>query len=152
LESLAPLAQPRLNQLTDFVPMTSFIYADRLTYDSELLLKGVESPERAPVLLRIAQWEIEKMVTWDADGIKAMFARIGEKEDLKFKKLLSVFFVAISGRAVSLPLFDAMVVIGRDMCLRRVQYAIELLEQSDIKLSGKALKKLTKDYAYRYRS
>ncbi len=83
------------NQLTDFVPMTSFVYADRLTYDADLLLKGVDSPDRAPVLLRIAQWEIEKMVTWDADCIKAMFTLIGEKEDLKFKKLLSVFFVAI---------------------------------------------------------
>jgi glutamyl-tRNA synthetase len=147
---LAPLAQQRLNQLADFVPMTAFVYADRLTYDPELLLKGVEAPERAPALLRIAQWEIERMPTWDADCIKDMFMRISEKEDLKFKKLLSMFFVAISGSAVSLPLFDTMVVIGRDMSLRRVQYAITALEQVDLKLSGKALKKLTKDYDYRY--
>jgi glutamyl-tRNA synthetase len=151
LLKLAPLAQPRLNQLTDFVPMTAFVFGDRLEYDPELLLKGVDAPEKAPVLLRIAQWEIEKMTSWDVDSIKEMFSRIGEKEDLKFKKLLSLFFVAMSGRAVSLPLFDTMVVIGRDMSLRRVQYAIEVLEQMNIKLSGKALKKLTKDYDYRYR-
>jgi len=148
---LLPLAQPRLNQLSDFVPMTSFVYADRLIYDSELLLKGVDAPERAPVLLRIAQWEIERMTTWDAESIQSMFSKIGEKEDIKFKKLLSLFFVAISGSPVSLPLFDTMAVLGRDMSLRRVQYAIELLEQVDVKLSGKALKKLTKDYDFRYR-
>ena len=152
LLKLAPLAQPRLNQLTDFAPMTSFVFADRLEFDPELLLKGVDAPEQAPALLRIAQWEIEKMTSWDVDSIKAMFSRIGEKEGLKFKKLLSLFFVAVSGSAVSLPLFDTMVVIGRDMSLRRVQYAIEALEQIDIKLSGKALKKLTKEYDYRYRT
>jgi glutamyl-tRNA synthetase len=151
LLQLAPLAQQRLNQLSDFMPMTAFVFADRLTYAPELLLKGVEEDSRAPALLRIAQWEMERMTTWDPDSIKEMFARISEKESLKFKKLLGMFFVAVSGSAVSLPLFDTMVVIGRDMSLRRVQYAIELLEQSDIKLSGKALKKLTKDYDFRYR-
>jgi glutamyl-tRNA synthetase len=150
LLKLAPLAQPRLNQLADFVPMTAFAFADRLTYDHALLLKGVEAPERAPVLLRIAQWEMERLATWDADSIKGMFSNIGEREDLKFKKLLSMFFVAMSGSPVSLPLFDTMVVIGRDMSLRRVQYAIASLEEAGIKLSGKALKKLTKDYEYRY--
>jgi len=152
LLKLAPLAQPRLNQLTDFVPLTAFVYADRLTYDSALLLKGfADTPEATPGLLRIAQWEIERMAAWDEAAIKAMFARIGEKEEVPLKKLLSLFFVAISGSTVSLPLFDAMAVIGRDMSLRRVQYALELLEQAQLGLSGKALKKLTKDYEYRYR-
>jgi glutamyl-tRNA synthetase len=150
LLKLTPLAQPRLNQLTDFVPLAACVFSDRLSYDPELLLKGAEDRERAPVLLRIAQWEIERMTEWNADTIKAMFSRIGEKEDLKFKKLLAMFFVAVTGSTVSLPLFDTMEVIGRDMCLRRVQYAIEALEGLDLKLSGKALKKLTKDYEYRY--
>lgn len=150
LRQLAPLAQPRLNQLTDFIPMTACVFADRLTYDPELLLSKLDDPARAPGLLKIAQWEMERMTDWEPDSIKAMFSRIGKKEDLKFKKLLAMFFVALSGSTVSLPLFDTMAVTGRDMCLRRLQHAIEALETIDIRLSGKKMKKLTKDYEYRY--
>jgi glutamyl-tRNA synthetase len=147
---LMPLAQPRLNQLTDFMPMTSFIFSDKLEYDCELLLKADEEPARATALLRIVQWEIEKMSNWNAEAIKDMFTNISEKEDIKFKKLLSLFFVAITGKKVSLPLFDTMEVIGRDMRLRRIQYAVDLLEQNGLGMGKKKLKKLTKDYTYRY--
>jgi len=103
-------------------------------------------------LLRIAQWEAEKLTDWSSDGIKDMFVNMAEKEDIKLKKLLSIFFVAISGSKVSLPLFDTMVIIGKDMSLRRLQYAVDLLEQNGISLGKKKLKKLTKDYDYRYAS
>ena len=152
LLKLMPLAQPRLNQLTDFMPMTSFVFGDKLDYDYELLLKADEDRTRATPLLRIAQWEIEKSTDWTADVIKDIFSRIGEKEDIKFKKLLSLFFVAITGKKVSLPLFDTMVVIGRDMSLRRIQYAVDLLEQNNLGMGKKKLKKLIKDYEYRYRA
>ncbi len=150
LLKLMPLAQPRLNQLTDFMPMTSFVFSDKLEYDYELLLKADDEPARATALLRIAQWEIEKMSGWAAESIKDMFTNISEKEDIKFKKLLSLFFVAITGKKVSLPLFDTMEVIGRDMSLRRIQYAVDLLDQNGLGMGKKKLKKLTKDYTYRY--
>ena len=148
---LMPLTQPRLNQLTDFAPMVSFIFADRLEYSHEELLRVDEDPARAVALLRIAQWEIEKTTAWDAETIRQMFNNIAEKEDIKFKKLLGLYFVAISGRRVSLPLFDAMEIIGRDMSQRRMQYALELLEQNGISLGKKKLKKISKDYEFRYR-
>jgi len=150
--ALAPLAQPRLNQLADFVPLTAFVFADRLPLDPVALIKGFEeTPARVAELLQIAQWEIERAQGWDADGIKAMFLRISEKEDLKFKNFLGIFFLALSGSAVSLPLFDAMALMGRDLCLRRVQYALEALSAAGTVLSGKAVKKLTSDYEQRYR-
>lgn len=125
--ALAPLAQPRLNQLADFIPLTAFVFADRLPLDPTLLTKGFEEPLRVAELLQMTQWEIEKTNVWDADSIKVMFLRISEKEDIKFKSLLPIFFTACTGSAVSLPLFDAMALMGRDLCLRRVQYAQEAL-------------------------
>ena len=150
LLQLIPLAQPRLDQLTDFIPMTTFVFSDKLEYDYELLLKADEDPARAVQLLRIAQWELEKNTDWNAESIRAVFNRISENENIKFKKLLSIFFVAISGKPVSLPLFDTMKTLGRDMSLRRIQYAVDLLEQNNLGMGKKKLKKLTKDYNSRY--
>jgi glutamyl-tRNA synthetase len=150
LGRMIPLAQPRLNQLTDFVPMTAFLFDDRLDYDFELLVKGVDEPGRVLELLWIARWEMEKLAGWSAEGVRDVFTRMSEVEELKFKKLLGVFFVAISGKKVSLPLFDTMELLGRDMCLRRLQYAVELLEQNGISMGKKKLKKFVKSYEFRY--
>ncbi len=149
--ALVPLAQPRLNQLADFVPLTAFVFADRLPLDTATLVKGFDAPEQAATLLQIAQWEIERAEDWNADTVKALFSRMAEKENLKFKTLLGLFFTALTGSAVSLPLFDAMALMGRDLCLRRVQYAQETLAADGAALSGKAAKKLMSDYEQRYR-
>lgn len=149
--SLVSLAQPRLNQLTDFVPMTAFVFADRLPLDPAALTKGMDDPVRTAELLQIAQWEIERASGWGADDIKALFLNMSEKEDLKFKSLLGIFFTALTGSAVSLPLFDAMALMGRDLCLRRVQYAQETLSAAGTVLSGKAAKRLLNEYEQRYR-
>ena len=58
--------------------------------------------------------------------------------------------MAMTGEKVSLPLFDSMVVMGRDLSLRRIQYALELLEKSGIAMSGKRLKAFEKEYAEKY--
>jgi glutamyl-tRNA synthetase len=149
--ALVPLAQPRLNQLADFIPLTAFVFADRLPLDAAALAKGFADPLQAVTLLQIAQWEIERATDWGAETIKSLFSRMAEKEELKFKTLLGLFFTALTGNAVSLPLFDAAALMGRDLCLRRVQYAQETLAEAGTALSGKAVKKLTTDYEQRYR-
>ncbi len=149
-QRVIPLAQNRLCQLSDFVLMAAFLFADRMPYDPELLVHGFDDPAAVAPLLKITQWELEKLCEWNADDIKSVFSAVGEKEDLKLKKLLTPFFVALSGTRVSLPLFDSMVIVGKDMCLRRIQYALEGLAELGQGLSGKKLKKLTKEYQQRY--
>jgi glutamyl-tRNA synthetase len=148
---IVPLAQPRLEQLSDFVPACWYLFADRLDYDASLLTGPADADaERVPRLLRIAQWEIEKTRTWDVESIQGVFNKISTLENIKLKDLMMTFYVAMSGRKVSLPAFDGMVIMGRDLCLRRLQYAIEILEKAGTVLSGKALKKIQKDYEVAY--
>ena len=149
-QRILPLAQPRLAKLSDFVPMAAYLFADRLTYDPQLLVDSVESAERAPELLRIAQWEIEKVNTWDAEGIQAVLGRVAEGEGLKMKDLMKLFYIAMAGTAVALPAFDSMAIQGKDMCLRRIQYALEALATIGVELRGKRLKKFTKAYEGKY--
>ena len=147
---IAPLAQPRLNQLSDFVPMSSFLLADRLDYPPTALITEELGGERLAQLLKIAQWELEKPGPWNTEAVKAVFNRLCEKEDMKLKILLMPFFVAMSGSTVSLPLFDSMEILGRDRSVRRIQYALELLAGQGFVLSGKGLKKLESSYQDRY--
>jgi hypothetical protein len=63
---------------------------------------------------------------------------------------MPVFHTALSGAPVSLPAFDAMSLIGRDLTLRRLHYAMEALETLGGALKGKQLKELEKYYRATY--
>ena len=64
---ILPLAQKRIEKLSDLVPMTAFFFADRVAYEPSALVAGkLEGPQVAR-LFRIAVWEMEKMRRWGKD-------------------------------------------------------------------------------------
>ena len=58
------------------------------------------------------------------------------------RDFLAPLFIAISGRAVSLPLFDAMAYLGRDLVRARLRSALEALGG----VSKKEAKRLERSY------
>lgn len=152
-ETLLPvveMAQPRLDTLGDFVPMTAYLFTGGVALDAGMLQQSFSSPERIAALVQIGQWEFEQVEDWCADQVRAVFMRMAEAEQIKFKKLLGIFFVVISGRRVALPLFEAMAGLGKEICLRRMHHALAVLQEAGAGLSGKATKRLVKEYAARY--
>jgi glutamyl-tRNA synthetase len=147
---IIPLAIQRMEKLSDFVPLSAYLFADRPDYQPEDLILDRMDGGDVVRLLRIVQWELESFRNWNRDGIKDFFSRISENEGLKLRDFIPCFYVAVSGRSSALPLFDSMEIIGRDMTRRRVQYALEALAGSGVEIKGKALKKLEKDYQKRY--
>jgi glutamyl-tRNA synthetase len=147
---ILPLAQPRLDALADFLPKVVFLFADQLAYAPQDLLESGMDGEQAVDLLKIAQWELEKPGPWKAEKIHGVLNGISETEEVPFKQMMALFFVAISGERVALPLFDSMEMLGRDLVLRRIQYALDALDAMSFKLGKKRLKKLESAYRQRY--
>lgn len=150
LMQILPLAQPRIEKLTDFVPMAAYMFTDRPTYDPQALItKGLDG-ERVQALLKTAQWEMEKVAAWSKESVTAIFNAMAEKEGLKLREVSAPFYVALSGAPSALPLYDSMAILGSDMTRRRIQYALEALGQIGFPLSEKKLKKLEKEYQEKY--
>ena len=147
---IIPLAQPRMDTLSDLVPMAAYFFADKLAYPPAALIGGELDGPKTARLLKIAQWEMGKTTAWNPDAIRGVFDGMAEKETLKLKSLLIQFFVAITGSAVSLPLFESMEIMGKDMVLRRLQYALETLAGAGFALKGKELKRLEQEYEGAY--
>ncbi|NCC52456.1 MAG: glutamate--tRNA ligase [Spartobacteria bacterium] len=145
-----PLAQPRLEQLSDVMDKTSFLFTDRLRYEAAALIPGEMDGLEVAKLIKAAQWLLEVPGAWDTDTVRQVFERIAETKALKLKKLLPIFFVAMAGSTVALPLFDSMVLLGRDMVLRRLQYALDMLDETGVSLKGKTLKKFEKEFQSDY--
>jgi glutamyl/glutaminyl-tRNA synthetase len=145
------MAQPRLEQLSDFVPMAAYLFDDKISFNpAELENVGKLPLTRISEITQYLQWEFEKITEWTPESIRNCFHKIAETEDIKFKQLLGMYFVIYSGRRVSLPLFDALVWMGSDMALRRLHYAQDILRESGSGLSKKAIKRLEKAYQEKY--
>ncbi|MDA7756617.1 glutamate--tRNA ligase [Opitutales bacterium] len=149
LGKILPLALKRLETLSDFFPLAQFLLTDTPDYSTEELVGKLEAANVAKIL-KIAEWEMEKLPQWNRDQLSNLFQQIAEVEDLKLKQVLPPFFVAISGNSVSLPLFDSLALLGPDLTRTRLRSALEKLSSAGSGLSKKGLKKLEKEYVQKY--
>jgi glutamyl-tRNA synthetase len=149
LGKIMPLALQRLETFSDFFPLAQFLLSEQPVYDLEALI-GKLSPDQPAKLLKIAEWELEKASPWDRHTLSSIFQKIAETEEMNLKQLMPLFFVAMSGTPVSLPLFDGLALLGPDLTRMRLRRALVILGESGNGLSKKGLKSLEKEYTSRY--
>ena len=94
-------------------------------------------------MLQYALWRLEKLKVWDRESIFTSLKDLSEAMSLKLKVFLEPLFIAIAGSSSSISVMDSMHILGPDLSLARLRYAIDLLGG----VSKKALKRLEKTYA-----
>ena len=115
---MAPLLQTRVVTLAEAPPMVDFLFVDDPVVDEASWAKAM-APEWAGPLLDETAAAFER-VSWDADALKQELERIAGHHDLKLAKAQAPVRVAVTGRAVGPPLFEAIEVLGRDRTRRRL--------------------------------
>ena len=143
------LALPRLETFSDFFPLAHHMFEECPSYSTEELI-GKQEAQLVTRLLKIAEWQLEKISDWNRDALAELFQQMARTEDMKLKDLLRPFFFAISGSAVSLPLFDSMALLGPDLSRVRLRNALHKLSEMGTGLSKKGLKSLEKEYRSAY--
>ena len=63
------------------------------------------------------------LTAWAAEPLKQALEAVGEANGLKLGKAQAPVRVAVTGRTVGPPLFEALEVLGRDETLRRMRAA-----------------------------
>ncbi len=142
LEKVLPHAQKRMETLSDFAPLTSFLVSGSLplTEASFSSLKG----EREDVVkgLQFALWKMEALQQWNRDNIWNELKATADALEIKVKDFLAPLFIAISGSTASFSVVDSMELLGPDMSRARLREAIKLLGG----VSKKGMKRLEKEY------
>ena len=64
---------------------------------------------------------------WDVARIEAVIRGLEEPLGLKLRKFVPALYVAEMGRAQGIPLFDSLVLLGRERSLQRLRTAIRKL-------------------------
>ncbi|MEM7078098.1 MAG: glutamate--tRNA ligase [Pseudomonadota bacterium] len=143
-ERLAPLvsmAQERVERLSDLVPLADYLLGARRPLSVEdFEFKQLERAAVVQILHHVlADLDIER--DWCSERLLAVCQQRAGQLELKFRDFLAPLFIAISGRSVSLPLFDSMAFLGADLTRARLRDALDVMG-----LSGKERKRLDKVY------
>ena len=143
LERIIPLAQPRMETLSDWGYLTAFFFSDAVPYEAEdLQLKG-KTPDELKEILQTAIWRLEQEKSLTSDAIEKVFRDLSARLDISLRDLSRPFYVAITGAKASTPLFQSMEILGLDIVRMRLRRAIESLGG----ISSKKMRALEKVYA-----
>jgi glutamyl-tRNA synthetase len=129
-QAILPLLHERLRTLGDFHDMAALFYDTPLTYDKNLLIpKGRNARDTAKVLTDITEQLQQYEGAWtDAELENAIRTHLeGVKGDAR--SLFMTLRIAITGRSASPPLFTTMQVLGREICLTRLEDAVAMLQK-----------------------
>ena len=143
LLAVLPMIKERIDVLSDVVPMTGYLAAGMPDVDESDFDHKQNSQEDMRDWLQFIDWMLERQDEWARDAIESSITGLAGALDVKIRNLLFPVFIAITGRPVSPPLYDSMVLLGPDMSRARLRNAIEILGG----VSKKHAKRLEKRFA-----
>ncbi|MDQ6826442.1 MAG: glutamate--tRNA ligase [Candidatus Eremiobacteraeota bacterium] len=127
LQRIAELARPRIDRLSDLGQLTAFLFSGHLPLRADQLRATKLDDATLRRSLGFAMWDFDVLAQWDQAGIESVLKSVAERNNKKLRDVVRIFYIAITGSTTSLPLFDAMELLGRDLCRERLRYALALL-------------------------
>jgi glutamyl-tRNA synthetase len=122
-----PLIQERARTLMEIASLSGFFFLDRLEYETGLLTGDKMTPELAARALNESKRHITGLPSFDHDSLEAALRPLAAELGLKTGQLFGTLRIAVTGRTAAPPLFQTMVVLGREHCLERIEAALARL-------------------------
>lgn len=129
VSKIAPLVQERTKRLTEVPALTTFFFKEELTYDTATLVAKNMTPESTLNALKVSLEKAIGLAVFDEASLETLFRPLAEQIGLKAGQLFSVLRTAVTGEIATPPLFQTMVVLGRERCLKRIAAAVEKLQK-----------------------
>jgi glutamyl-tRNA synthetase len=124
---IVELAQKRIKRLSDIGELTAFFFAGRLTLSKEQLLHTKLPELDVRRALALAMWGLDAQRAFDRFVVEGVLKGVGDVLGCAFRDLARVYYVAMTGSPTSVPLFDAMELLGRDIVRERFRVALDLV-------------------------
>jgi len=129
VDAVTPLIRERIKLLGEAVGAADFFFVDQLPpYDPAELI-----PQKgdAAIARRVLEKALEVLpgTEFSHDPLDAALRGAAAQLGVKAGPMFQPIRVAVCGRKNAPPLFETMVVLGRDVCLKRIEEAEKKLEQ-----------------------
>ena len=143
LMKFLPMAKERVERLSDFAPIATFMFSGMLDLSPEdFAYKKLDATDVKKVL-QFTLWKLEQLRQWQRDAIFAEIKGLAKAMDIKLGDFNHSIFVAIAGTPNSWSVMESMEILGPDMTRARLRHAIEVLGG----VSKKESRRLEKEFA-----
>ncbi len=140
LQRITAMLKDRTERFDQIVPQIGYLLGDLPLLDKTAFSHKSLNEQDCTKILFLAMRTLEETVNGDAETIGQALRLTADRSGYQVRDFLAPLFVAISGKSVALPLFDSIVVLGREITRARLRAGIEILGG----ISKKKLKQLEK--------
>ncbi len=126
---MLPLIQERAKTLTEVPDLVRFFFVEESDYDANSLIGKNMTQESAGQALEMAQQRLGQLAAFDTESLEALLRPMAVELELKTGQLFGTLRVATTGRTAAPPLFETMAVLGKELCLRRIETALDNLHK-----------------------
>jgi glutamyl-tRNA synthetase len=125
VERIAALAQPRIERLSDLGLLLAFLFAGKLPVRADELRGGKLDELGVRQTLALALSELDALPAWNVSAIESTLKAIATALGKKPRDIARPLYVAITGSPTSIPLYDSMDLLGRDLARERLRNALD---------------------------
>jgi glutamyl-tRNA synthetase len=127
LMRIIPLIRERLVTLDDCLPFAAWFFKETVQPNpSDLVPKGLDAGEAHQVAEKILQ-VLDGLPDTAAATVEPPMRSLVEDLGRSLSQVFGILRVAVTGQMVSPPLFESLEIVGRDIVLKRMKTAIEIL-------------------------
>lgn len=128
VKQIIPLVQDRLVKLSEWKELTNFFFVAPETYDEKLLLQGHDKTEVKDILEKGMELFNGLQEPWTHNEWEKGIRELADEKKWKHADVFQIYRVAISGKIATPPLFETMVVLGKDEVNNRLNKAIQFIK------------------------
>jgi glutamyl-tRNA synthetase len=129
LLKVTPLVQTRIKTLAEVVELAGFLFRDTFVpAKAEDIIQKKMTAQDTLKALNETYNTLAALKNFDTEAHDAVAALV-EPLNLSNSQLFGVLRLAVTGQKIATPLFESMMIIGRDEVLRRIQLATAALAQ-----------------------
>ncbi|CAN2184269.1 GlnS Glutamyl- and glutaminyl-tRNA synthetases [Candidatus Nanopelagicaceae bacterium] len=125
VKAALPIIQERIVTLAEVPAMLNFLFVKDFTVAEDCISKV--NDESAKAVLARSESELAKLSTWTHDSIEAALrSSLIEEMGLKPRIAFGAVRIATTGSNISPPLFESMELLGKEVSLQRIKFALAL--------------------------
>lgn len=129
LIKIVHVLRERLQGLDDAPMFAGFFFKEDVSYDPrELLIQGLNKEQTVTLATQVTSI-LASLPDMNAGIAEEKMRQFVEESGLKAGQVFGMMRIAITGQRVSPPLFESMEIIGKEIVIRRMELAVELLQK-----------------------
>lgn len=130
LKKLTPLIKERIKKLSDFIPLTDFIFG-KPEYDMNVFNK-IKIEDKKSTLNKITE-KLESLKSpWDSKEFEEAFKSLAQELQTSNLDMFQLIRAAVAGQLVTPPLFESIQILGEPETKTRIKDANKFLENPTI--------------------